>query len=132
MWQTKHLSYWYIIPPVLTFILVLPLVSSLPPLATKGIENPNLFQFLIVVPFYFGLAAAPGYFYAWAGQRNAQKVGPTVRMWIRVSLIVAVVSSLAGGILSLATVIVAPFAFGSLIAAVKLWIRFQRDCEVGK
>jgi len=126
MSKSKHLSYWYLVPPILTLLLLLPMILELPPFMPEKIENPNLFQMLITLPFYLGLLAAPGYIYVWLGNYNSQKLGSGHRLWVFASLIIAIVASLVGGLLSVFTVIVAPFAFGSLLTSIMLLLKIRR------
>ncbi len=128
--KPQHLSYWYLIPPLLTLLLILPPILSLPPFLPKGTTNPNIVQWLIVLPFYGGVLAAPGYVYAWAGHVDSRPLSTSTRCWVAVSLVLAVLASLAGTFLSLLTVIVAPFAFWSFIMAIKLLRRFARRSTV--
>ncbi len=126
MTRQQHLSYWYLIPPILTFLLILPPILELPPFLPKGTTNPNLVQWLIVLPFYAGLLAAPGYVYAWAGHVDPRSLSTSTRCWVAASLVLVALASLAGTFLSLLTVIVAPFALWSFIMAIKLLRRFSR------
>ena len=126
MARPSHLSYWYLILPTVTSVLILPPVLQLPPFLPAGLENPNAFQFLMAFPFYVGLVSAPGYIYAWLGHYDPQTLGRKTRLWVHASLVGAAVASLVGGLLSIFTVIVAPFALGSLVASIKLVIQFQR------
>ena len=123
--KSQRLSFWYVIPPTITLILILPPISELPPFLSKGTENPNISQALLALPFYLGLTAAPGYIYAWLGNYNSKSLRRGVRLWVYVSLIIAVVASFVGGLLSILTVIVAPFAFWSFIMVVKLLLKFH-------
>ncbi len=121
----SRLSYWYLIPPVLTFLLVIPVISDFPPF--KRVDSPNIFQLMIVLPFYLGLMAAPGYAYAWAEYFNRAGMPEKQQRWVRISLATAVVSSLWGAIISIPAVIPAPFAFWSFVMAMILWRRFKRS-----
>src|SRR3989338_2807187 len=108
----KRLSIWYIIPLILTFILILPPILSLPPFWPKNsINKPGLAQWLMVAPFYLGLLAFPGYYYAWNGHYKGSSISGWKKRWIQGSLIAGVLASLIGGIMSILTVVVAPFAF---------------------
>ena len=115
----------------MTLVLILPPILDSWPVRRDAL-NFNLFQILIVLPFYFGLAAAPGYIYAWAGHYNSWSLGKWVRRWVYLSLVVAVVSSLVGGILSILTVIVAPFAFWSFFMALQLLRQFREEVQERK
>ena len=121
----QRLSYWYIIPPIATLVLILPPISELPPFLPKGTTNPNMVQWLIAVPFYVGLLAAPGYLYAWTGHNSRRALKGWKQRWIEGSLLMATAASLVGGFLSIPTVIVAPFAFWSFVMSVKLLWRFK-------
>ena len=123
MEANRRLSYWYVAPPLLTFVLILPPIPGLPPFHRAD----NWFQVLIVLPFYFGLVAAPGYLYAWRDVNAIQHLGRGKRFWIEISLIIAIAASFAGTLLSILTVIVAPFALWSFIMALKLFMRLRRN-----
>lgn len=121
----NRLSIWYIVPLALTFILILPPILELPPFLPKGTTNPNIGQWLIVLPFYFGLLASPGYLYAWSGFHSRKRIKGWKKRWVELSLILGILCSFGGGLLSILTVIVAPFAFWSFIMVTKLWWRFR-------
>ena len=124
----QRLSFWYVIPPLATLVLLLPPVSELPPFWPKGsLNQPGIGSWMAVLPFYVGLCAAPGYLYAWAGNYSRSSLKPWVRNWVEISIVLAILSSLVGGVFSVLTVIVAPFAFWSGVMAVRLWRRFRKS-----
>ena len=124
--EHKRLSIWYLVPLILTFILILPPILSLPPFWPKdSINQPGIFAWLIVLPFYLGLVSAPGYLYAWSGFHSGRKVKGWKKSWIELSLALGILCSFIGGLLSIMTVIVAPFAFWSFVMVVKLFWRFR-------
>ena len=110
--EMKRLSIWYIIFPISTLIIVFPMISELPPLLIP--DNFNILQIIIVVPFYLGILALPGYIYAWNGHYDQSGQPGTVKAWIYASLIVGFLACL-GGTIAFATVIAIPSIIGSII-----------------
>lgn len=102
-------------------LLVWPHVCELPPLLTT--KNFNLFQVLIALPFWVGLAAAPGYLYAWSGEYVPNAARRSVRLWVGASLLAALVASL-GGFISVLAVMPLPFDVGSIICSALMVRRF--------
>ena len=125
--NSKHLSYGYLIAPLITLLLVLPPISELPPFLPEATHNPNLFQVLLVVPFYLGLMAAPGYIYAWLKKGNIGPKRSWQYRWAQISLFGAIIASMIGAVWSIPTVIIVPFALWSLVVAIKLLQLFRRQ-----
>ena len=121
-----RLSYWYVVAPAVTMLLVWPPVSELPPLRIT--ENFNVFQVLIALPFWVGLAAAPGYLYAWSGQYDRDRASWSVRLWVGASLIAAFAATV-GGLISALAVIPLPFDIASIVCAGLMIRRFLLPCR---
>lgn len=119
--KLSRLPIWYILAPLATIILILPPILDLPPL--RHSDNLNVVQIIIVIPFYLGLLAAPGYLYAWSGHHDRKRLNGAIRFWIDISLGGAVLAAF-GGLISVFTVIVFPFDIASLAAAVFLICRY--------
>ena len=129
--RTAHLSWWYLVAPSLTMVLILPPVLDMPPLGPPPL-NPNWLQIFMVTPWYLGLAAAPGYIYAWAGHYSPRRLSTWTYLWVAASLWTAVISSFWGALFSILTVIVAPFAIWSCVLSVLLLKRFySADVDTG-
>jgi hypothetical protein len=105
-------------------ISVLPPVLGLPPIVI--LNNLNWYQVVAVLPFYVGLAAAPGYLYVWAGRADKGAHSPQLRSWLMVSLWAALIASAAGTIISVPAVIPIPFAAGSVVCSLVVLVRFRR------
>ena len=116
-----HPPVWYVLCPVLAMLLLLPPILELPPL--MFIENFNLFQVVIALPFWIGAAAAPGYLYAWSGAYEPSAAAGTTRAWVGVSLAAALLASF-GGLITILVLIPVPFVLGSIIASVLMLRRF--------
>jgi len=81
----------YLLPPALALIVASPLLMS--PFTNEYI---GLDYVLLAAPVYLGIIAAPGYMYAFLDDLRTKKVGPRVRVWVRLSLILALIASVWG------------------------------------
>lgn len=121
--RQRPLSPWYLVPPVLTLVLIWPVVVDLPPL--RWPDNLNLFQIVLVLPFYLGLAAAPGWLYVWSGHYDRRRLIRGKRIWAESSLWLALVSSL-GGLTTIFAIVPFPAVVASAIACALLLRAFYR------
>ena len=127
-YRDKRLSYWYLVWPTLTAILISPAILEMVPMVSvQHVQNFNIYQVILVAPFYLGLISAPGYIFAWACDTPYQSEWG--RRWVHWSLIAAMVSSFFGFIFTILTVIVAPFALLSLIFSIKLLSLCRNEWE---
>lgn len=118
-----RLSVWYLVPPLATLVLVWPMIWGLPPLQFS--PNFNAFQVIIVVPFYLGLAAAPGWLYAWAGHCDRSILSVGLRRWVGGSLWAALLASV-GGLTTVLAVVPFPAVLGSLVASLLMLRRYYK------
>jgi hypothetical protein len=117
-----------VILPALAMLTVLPPVLDSPPL--KIPSNFNAFQVLIVLPFYLGLLAAPGYLHAWSGIPDPHGLSPGRRVWLLSSLVAATVASVSGAAISIPILVPVPFAVASGVCAILLLVRLLRAFRV--
>lgn len=123
--RAERLSLWYIFPPFLALLFDLPLIMGLPPFGSNDSINVQTFYiYLATLPFYLGVACLPGYIYAWSGHHSGKKIKGLKKFWITLSILLGLVSSLAGGIIHIITMFPIPFAFWSAFMAAKLLWRF--------
>jgi len=120
-----RLSWLYILVPVLAMASVLPPILELPPV--RWPRNVNVPQLLIVAPFWLGVAATPGYLYAWSGHHNAARLTTRGQLWVGGSLIASLFAGIAGSLVSIPAVIPVPFALGSSVCSFLLLRRFYRS-----
>ena len=125
-WLEGRLSVWYLVPPVATLVLVWPMIESLPPVNVPS--NLNAVQVVLVVPFYLGLAAAPGWLYAWAGHYNRHALSKLQRRWVGGTLWASVLASV-GGLVTILAVIPFPAVLGSLVVSVLLLRRYYSSAQ---
>jgi hypothetical protein len=117
----RHLPIWYVLCPALAMLLVLAPILELPPLMFT--ENFNAFQVLVALPFWIGVAAAPGYLYAWSGAYEPSVASSMTRAWVVGSLAAALLASL-GGLITILVVIPFPFVVASVLASFLMMRRF--------
>lgn len=109
--------------PVLGVLLGLPL--ALGPFSgdPRGVFGP---YFLTAIPVYAALIAAPGYLSCVIHDIGARASPPGRRWWIRGSLLLAALASLAGLWGATLMFLFGPPALGVLVCVVVLWVRFER------
>lgn len=71
---STRLSWVYVVFPAGALIVVWPVVRDLPPLGWP--PNLNWVQVAAAAPWWLGLAAAPGYLYAWSWHYSANSLPP--------------------------------------------------------
>lgn len=89
----------------------------------RGVFGPYFFTAL---PVYAAILAAPGYLSCLLRDTGARASSPARRWWIRVSMTVAALASLAGIWGGTLMFLFAPPALGALVCIVVLWVRFER------
>lgn len=109
-----------ILCPVASILIVMPFIVEMPPLAFP--PNANILQVLMVLPWYLGLTAAPGYLYVLLFEPDGNSMSIARRKWVHVSLVCAIVASV-GGLSAILFVLPTPFLVGSLVCSVLV----QRD-----
>lgn len=124
----RRLPLWYLVPPFVALVLVWPIIVEMPPLRRPS--NLNAVQVILVVPFYLGLAAAPGWLYAWAGHYERGSLSRSQRVWVSTSLWTALLASI-GGSVTIFAVIPFPAVVGSLMVSVFLLRRYYRSTHHG-
>ncbi len=117
-------SLLFVIFPVATLLVLLPIIRELPPVLIT--RNFNLTQILLTIPVYFGFIAAPGYLYAWSGFYNEESAGRWPRIWARSSLALAVIVSTAGFFLSILSIFLIPLTLASAVCAILMFRRFEK------
>lgn len=124
----EPLSRWYLVPPITTLFLILPIVADMPPLRVP--QNLNTIQILVVLPFYVGLAAAPGWVYVWSGHYDRRRLTLGKRIWAAASLWAALIASI-GGFTTILAIVPFPAVVASALACALLLKRFYRaaGCE---
>jgi len=119
----KRLSIWFVIFPLIALATVLPMILYLPPLFWP--DNVNTLQFIAAAPFWIGVAAGPGYLYAWNGHYRATLLPPLYRGWVRFSLFAALIASITGTVVRALAILPVPFAVGSAVCSLLLLRRFN-------
>jgi hypothetical protein len=89
--QPPVLSSAYLLAPALALISVAALVSVF----SQGVGK----LWLLTVPFWLGLASAPGYLWTWRRLRSRRVAKKSAMLGARVSLVVALVASISGAVL---------------------------------
>ena len=111
----------FALPPVLAILLAWP-VAMIPWWNSPG---PTGWQIAVAAPVYLGLLCAPGYIYlAWT-DRTATQESSVRRQWLRASLIIAFICSLAGMMAGLLMVLFLPPSLMSAANAAYLLWRFE-------
>jgi hypothetical protein len=108
--------------PLIAVVSVLPPVLSMTPLAFS--PNFNASQLVLVLPFYIGLIATPGYLYSWSGA--ASDSGRAIRLWVYLSLLASAAASIAGAVLTIPILLPVPIAAATAVCALVLLVRFRR------
>lgn len=109
--------------PALGVLLGLPL--ALGPFSgdPRGVFDSS---FLLALPVYAAVIAAPGYLSCAIHDVGARASAPRRRWWIRVSLLLAGLASLAGLWGATLMFLFGPPALGALVCVIVLWVRFER------
>jgi hypothetical protein len=111
----------FLVPPVLALLIASPMaLSALGPGGTTAVHA------LVALPFYVGLACAPGYIYAVFAQPSARRLPGPRRWWVRLSLIGATLCAAAGVAGGLMMIFFTPPSLVVLIATLYLLWDFER------
>ena len=122
--RLKRLSVLYVVLPAGALIIVWPMIRELPPISWP--DNLNTLQFVAAAPFWIGIAAAPGYLYAWSGHRSRSSLQPIRRYWVALSLAAALLASVTGAVVSALAVVPVPFTIGSAVCSLLLIRRLRQ------
>lgn len=116
----------YVVFPVLSAVLALPIVTSAIPAALReGRVHPLLG--IIGAAFFGGILAAPGYLLAAFREDQVVSLGTAGWIWIRASLVLAfTVSVIAFGCAALAFWPLAVFSFVTALLCIELSYRSLR------
>jgi hypothetical protein len=107
--------------PVAAMLSVLPAILEFPPL--KIPQNMNTFQVVVVIPFYLGLLAMPGYLCAlWGAPGNGK-----FPRWIRGSVYLGLVSAVLGTFLGALVVAPGVLALATVITTILLIKKLRKD-----
>jgi len=98
--------------PVGALVTIWPLVAEMPPI--KFTSNFSFYQILMVLPFYLGAIAGPGYLYALTSLKGKQALSRSTNIWIKWSIDIALLASL-GGLTTIMALIPFPFVLGSVV-----------------
>ena len=123
----KRLSVAYLITPLIAVALASPWQLMMPPpWAPVPDQTPSWLRYAFI-PFWFGLAACPGYVYVWSERWRVRAPGRCTASWLHLSLAGAVAASAIGtAYMLLAAAVFAVFPGISAFLALHLWIRFWR------
>ena len=83
------------ITPALALVLFSPIGLGMVPW-NPGINPLTWLHFVLPLPFYLGILAGPGYLYCAYRLPSARTSSTVARNWIRISLLLGIISSLAG------------------------------------
>lgn len=115
---------FYILPPLIALLLATPVASMLAPWNWPYVTL-DWFMWMILMPFYFGILAAPGYIYAWRTHARSRDVSKGVRLWIRSSLVIALLCSVYGVFAGYWMIWFSPPALLSVFASARLFHLFE-------
>lgn len=118
-----RLSVAYLLTPALALAIFSLPICELPPMRT----GTNTWQWIVAVPWWLGVACAPGYIYVWSERWRSRSLKRRTLIWVHASLLGATLSSFAGAILGLLTAIFWVFPAISGVLAIQVWLRFIRS-----
>ncbi len=123
MYRNPFFKVVAILVPGLALVVGIPLAAA--PFAgdARGFFGP---YFWTALPVYLGVLAAPGYIACITTSARARASGPARRWWIRASLLVAALVSLAALWGATLMFLFAPPAIIVLVFVILLWVRFER------
>jgi hypothetical protein len=78
------------------------------------------------LPFWIGMAGAPGYVYVWSERWRGRRLSRPFIYWVHVSMAAAFVASVWGALLLLLSVLFWVFPAISAWMTVQLWAEFRR------
>jgi hypothetical protein len=113
-----RLSFAYLLTPLLGVLCATPALTEF----RIGVAP----WWMSNLPFWIGLASAPGYVYAWSDRWRKKSPSRLGLYWVHVSLAGAFLASVWGGTLLLLTAIFWVFPAISAALTVHLWMRFSR------
>jgi len=121
------LGAWYVIVPFVTLLfLSFGAVGLLYGGLSHGFDRVVL---LLLTPAGMALLAGPGYVYAWASYPRWPALGPTTRLWILVSLLLALLACGAATIASLPTGLGPALCIWAFVLSARLLLRWRREAR---
>lgn len=115
----------YLVAPAIGLLLAAPAASAIAPWNLRYLESLQPMHALLLA-FYLGVLAAPGYVYAFVTRATASDVSTPVRWWVRSSLGIAAICSLVGVIAGRWMVLFVPPSLVALYASSSLLRQFER------
>ena len=113
----------YLIAPALAVASVWPMIMEMPPL--KVHENSNIFQFLMVIPWYLGILCSPLYTYVVLFNITKDQLNGIKLKLVDYSLKGAIISSILG-LEAVLAIIPIPFVVLSIIVSILVFIEYQQ------
>lgn len=116
---------FYFVPSAAAVLLALPAALTLAPWNWRY-THLTYWHFLIFGPVYLAILAAPGYFYVWLTRQSAAEVPTRTRVWLRVSLLTALLCSTYGTFAGYWMIWFSPPSLLAAIASARLIRIFER------
>jgi hypothetical protein len=113
------INFLFLMFPLLMILMPLPLIMGFPPFYPRSITEFDLTITAILILYYLGLFAYPGYIYLLFYKRKYILLSEIKCLWIRVSFWAAIASSIGGVFLGYM------LPFFSLIGIVTVLMCFQ-------
>lgn len=113
-----RLSVAYLVAPMLAVFCAAPAITEF----RIGVVS----WWMSNLPFWIGLASAPGYVYAWSERWRCTELNRRKVCWVHASLAGAFLASFWGSILLVLTILFWVFPAISAALALHLWLRFAR------
>ena len=113
----------YLTAPVLALCSVWPIISEMPPLRIES--SFNVFQFLMVTPWYLGLLCAPLYSYVLLFDVKKDTLSGFKLKLVDYSLKGAIISSILG-LEAVLAIIPTPFVVLSIVFSVSVFIEYRK------
>jgi hypothetical protein len=113
-----RLSVAYLVAPLLAVLCAAPAIIEF----RVGVVS----WWMSNLPFWIGLASAPGYVYAWSERWRRPELDRLRVFWVHASLAGAFLASFWGSILLVLTILFWVFPAISAALTLHLWLRFAR------
>jgi len=97
--------------PVCALLSVTQVILDMPPFVIA--QNVNFFQWILVLPYYLGVVAAPGYLFAVLVDPEGSSMTKARQFWVRASLCAAIIASI-GGLSTALAILPLPFVLGCI------------------
>jgi len=116
-------------PPVIAAVMGLPLAAGFIYDAAKDrqavLSSP--FACLLIGALMLGGLASPGYYRCWRRRENHLALSTLVRLWLRLSLIAAIISGVLGMLAGAVAIVPAILSLLYSVGAILLWVRLERN-----